>query len=78
MLGPDRGRTGRFHSVRRNREIAFVPVISPLFSDVDRYPFDWVHAQIAGVLQEGGILFLELLEILPGAVTGSAAGDPLG
>lgn len=51
----------QFDAVCREQEIAFVPVIFPMFNNVDRYPFGWIHDQIGDVLREEGIVFLDLL-----------------
>lgn len=55
-----------FHEICKENGIVFVPVVFPLFSDVDHYPFGWVHAQIAQVLQANGIPYLDLLETFRG------------
>lgn len=56
----------RFRDFCGEQEIALVPVIFPLFSDVDRYPFDWVHEQIGNVFREEGVAHLDLLEAFRG------------
>jgi len=55
-----------FRDACQEHGITFVPVVFPLFSDVDRYPFDWVHEQIADALREEGIVHLDLLESFRG------------
>lgn len=56
----------RFHAFCREQKIAFVPVVFPLFSDVDRYPFDWVHEQIGDLFRAEGIAHVDLLAAFRG------------
>lgn len=56
----------RFRAFSREQEITFVPVVFPLFSDVDRYPFDWVHEQIGEVFRTEGIAYVDLLDVFRG------------
>lgn len=50
----------------KSHGIPFLAVIFPLFSDVDRYPFDWVHMQIRDMIQAEGVVSLDLLETFRG------------
>ena len=56
----------RFDEVCREHEISFVPVVFPLFTDVDNDTFDWIHEQIAEVFREEGIAHLDLRETYRG------------
>ena len=55
-----------FQAFCQEQDIVFVPVVFPLFSDVDRYPFDRVHDQIGDVFREEGIDYVDLLETFRG------------
>jgi len=50
----------------RENEIVFLPVVFPLFSDIDRYPFDGVHEQIGGLMRSADIPYLDLLDTFRG------------
>lgn len=55
-----------WQNTSKSHEIPFLSVIFPLFSDVDRYPFDWVHLQLREMLRVEGIDTLDLLETFRG------------
>ncbi|NLB65379.1 MAG: SGNH/GDSL hydrolase family protein [Lentisphaerae bacterium] len=58
----------RFNDFCKERDIFFLPLVFPLFSDVDNYPFDWVHEQLAATFQEIGVAHLDFLEHFRGQV----------
>ncbi len=56
----------RFNEVCREHDITFVPVVFPLFTDVDNDTFDWIHEQVAEVFREEGIAYLDLRDTYRG------------
>ncbi len=57
---------GTFAGTCRKANVRLLVVLFPLMSDVDRYPFDAVHRQIRGVLEQEQVRCLDLLEIYRG------------
>ena len=55
-----------FNDTCREENIVFLPVIFPLISDLNPYPFEWVHQQIGALLEEEQIQHLDLLGVFRG------------
>ncbi len=57
---------GTFNESCREANVPLVVVIFPLMSNVDRYPFEFAHRQIGGVLEREGVRHLDLLRVFQG------------
>ncbi len=54
-------RIGAFRATLAERDVPLLVLVFPLFSDLDDYPLRGVHRQVDGVLESGGIDYVDFL-----------------